>query len=241
MNFLLLTALCVTGTVYDDFFQQGNTAYQENRVDDAIVAYEQLVTAGVREAPVFYNLGTAYFHAGNRGYALLNFERALDTAPGYGPALRGIEAIAAVSDDLSALPPGFRSPWKGNTAPSRWGLRGLALVLWWSVWGILAVVLWWPPTMARYRLVLSVGFTLVVLALVLTLARAPDSAMVVAEELPVRYGPDTRDVIRDVLHAGDRVVLETSSRGWTRIETGSGQRGWVESAHLENVALPFPN
>lgn len=241
MNLLLLTALCLSGTVYDDFFHQGNAAYQENRVEDALVAYEQLVSAGVREAPVFYNLGTAYFHAGNMGYAVLNYERALDYAPGYGPALRGLEAIAAAYDEMSAPPPGFRSPWQGNTAKSRWGLRSLALVLWWAVWGILAVALWWSPTRTRYRFALSIGLLSLLIALVATMARTPDSGVVVAEKLPLRYGPDTRDVVRDVLRAGDRVTLETNSWGWTRVETDTGQRGWVESTHLVKVALPFPN
>lgn len=239
MNMLLLTVLCVTGTVYDDFFHQGNRAYQENRVEDAVVAYEQLVTAGVREAAVFYNLGSAHFQAGHIGLAVLNYERALDHTPGYSPALRGLAAISAVSSRPLGLPEGYRAALKGNTTGSRLAFRVVALVLWWAVWGILAVALWWPPRHTHYQLTLFIG--LLAAVLVVVMSRTPDSGVVVAEELPLRYGPDVRDVLRDVLHAGDRVALEMSAHGWTRVETESGQRGWVESTHLQPVALSFSN
>jgi len=241
MNMLLLTILCVSGTVYDDFFQQGNRAYQENRVEDAVVAYEQLVTAGVREAAVFYNLGAAHFQAGHVGLAVLNYERALDHTPGYTPALRGLAAISAVSSRPLGLPEGYRAALKGNTTGSRLAFRVVALVLWWAVWGILAVALWCPPRHRHYRLALFIGLLTAVVAIVVVMRRTPDSGVVVAEELPLRYGPDARDVLRDVLHAGDRVALETSAHGWTRVETESGQRGWVESTYLLPVALSFSN
>lgn len=241
MNVLVLTVLCLSGTVYDDFFQQGNQAYQENRIQDAIVAYEQLVTAGVREAPVFYNLGTAYHQAGLIGFAVLNYERALDQAPGYGPALRSLAAINALASESGGLPSGYRASLKGNTAPARWTYRVVALVLWWAVWGILAAAMWRPPRHTRNRLALATAWLMAVLAIVVVMGRTPDSGVVVAEELPLRYGPDVRDVLRDVLHAGDRVILEKSAHGWTRVETERGQRGWVESTHLLPVALPFPN
>jgi tetratricopeptide (TPR) repeat protein len=61
----------------DAEFAKANQDYAQSNFKEAISGYETLVRAGQWSANVFYNLGNAYFRAGDFGRAILNYERAL--------------------------------------------------------------------------------------------------------------------------------------------------------------------
>ncbi|MFN2542132.1 MAG: tetratricopeptide repeat protein [Chthoniobacterales bacterium] len=61
----------------DAEFLKGNQDYAAGRFQDAIKSYEALVQSRQFGANLFYNLGNAYFRAGDLGSAILNYERAL--------------------------------------------------------------------------------------------------------------------------------------------------------------------
>ena len=61
----------------DAEFAKANQDYTQNNFKEAISGYETLVRSGQWSANVFYNLGNAYFRAGDFGRAILNYERAL--------------------------------------------------------------------------------------------------------------------------------------------------------------------
>src|SRR5437870_11133970 len=58
-------------------FAKANQEYAQGHFKEAISGYEALVRAGQWSANLFYDLGNAYFRAGDFGRAILNYERAL--------------------------------------------------------------------------------------------------------------------------------------------------------------------
>ena len=61
----------------DAEFLKANQDYAAGNFQNAIKGYEALVQARQFSANLFYNLGNAYFRAGDLGAAILNYERAL--------------------------------------------------------------------------------------------------------------------------------------------------------------------
>src|SRR5919108_3472192 len=61
----------------DAEFLKANQEYAQGHFKEAISGYEALVRDGQWSANVFYDLGNAYFRAGDFGRAILNYERAL--------------------------------------------------------------------------------------------------------------------------------------------------------------------
>src|SRR5882724_3602968 len=61
----------------DADFPKANQEFAQGHFKEAISGYEALIRAGQWSANVFYNLGNAYFRAGDFGRAILNYERAL--------------------------------------------------------------------------------------------------------------------------------------------------------------------
>src|SRR5436309_1077712 len=61
----------------DANFEKANQEYALGHFKEAISGYEDLVRAGQWSANLFYDLGNAYFRAGDFGHAILNYERAI--------------------------------------------------------------------------------------------------------------------------------------------------------------------
>jgi tetratricopeptide (TPR) repeat protein len=76
-TFALLIAVSPVFAQADAEFAKANQDYAQNNFKEAISGFETLVRSGQWSANVFYNLGNAYFRAGDFGRAILNYERAL--------------------------------------------------------------------------------------------------------------------------------------------------------------------
>src|SRR5438876_6895012 len=61
----------------DAQFAKANQEYADRNFKEAIDGYDQLVRSGQWSANLFYDLGNAYFRAGDLGEAILNYQRAL--------------------------------------------------------------------------------------------------------------------------------------------------------------------
>lgn len=80
--FVALAAVCfAAGTNDQGTFAKANGDFAASHFDDAISGYEQLVQSGKWSATLSYDLGNAYFRAGNSGKAILNYARALALEP----------------------------------------------------------------------------------------------------------------------------------------------------------------
>ncbi len=60
----------------DDMFFAANKYYSDGDYGKAVQLYEQVRGQGVQSGNLYYNLGNAYFKLGQKGKALLNYERA---------------------------------------------------------------------------------------------------------------------------------------------------------------------
>lgn len=239
-----MTALCILlfslgSDVYADFQTRGDAAYRAGDFAGAVQAYEQLAASGVWNAEVYFNLGNACYHLGDKGGAVLNYERALGIEPEFQPALRNLELVVSETVNKLAQPEGF-SLASGKSSRvqgvSQSTQRFVLVVFWWLLWGILIRRNRGVTCSRRGNGVCWILVGVCVMALIV-----PDSqirsAVVIAAEAPLHYGPDAIDAVRTTLAAGDRVLIDRVDGTWVRIETASGVRGWLE---LEDVAYAGP-
>ena len=64
-----------------DEFTEGNQEYAAGHFREATDLYTKLVSSGEVSAALFYNLGNAWYRAGDLGQSILNYERALALEP----------------------------------------------------------------------------------------------------------------------------------------------------------------
>lgn len=237
-----LVLLCFGANVYADLFERGNASYARGEMAEAAATYGQLVDSGVENAEVFYNLGSAYYHLGDTGRAVLNYERALALNSRFDAAGRALALAVADSKNQFERPAGFALAGRDPTLVpgiTRRVSRGAGLAFWWLAWGILAAGLgvrrgWRKKASAAA----SAGLILATFVLAYP-TPARRAGVVVAPDTPARYGPEAADAVRMALSAGDRVLVDRVIGDWARVELADGRRGWIARESVAYLGPPF--
>jgi tetratricopeptide (TPR) repeat protein len=215
-------------------FYRANALYHDGKYADAVSEYEALAATGLQSAPLYFNLGNAYFKAGQLGRAILNYERArrLDPAD---PDVRANLSFALATTGAQACD--RASIWQRIVFPLAqrmplWRLMGLmsgAYSL--AFLGFAAFRL----VRSRPRWLRSVSAALAVLAVVGATSLAAQlwqyttaRGVVAAEgETAVRFEPSATGTVHYNLQQGSVVRVLERRTGWLLVARCDGRRGWI--------------
>lgn len=222
-----------------------NRAYEAGDYLGAAAGYEALVSYGLHNADVYYNLGNAYFKHGDLGRAILNYRRAYRLSPRDSDITTNLTiARAQTLDRLEASDETTLSNLI-QLAEEWLTLREaafLALFLWLllSALAILAILLrrqrrWWAIGIGVVGFLLIVGLSSIGNRYY-TEHRYPP-AVVVAPQVQVTSGPGGSDqyLVEFDLHSGAEVQLLESRSDWRRITLSDNLQGWVPADAVESV------
>jgi tetratricopeptide (TPR) repeat protein len=240
---LLLLSACAVQTVSGEQMATANRLYEAGQFAEAAAAYQSLADSGVRDGDLYYNLGNAYFKAGDVGRAIVNYRRAQQLLPRDADIAANLQLARAQTvdrlkgEDEGAVIGLLRRLLISSTTLNE--MAGITLGLW-SVVCLLGIALLLLP---RYRRAL--GWSIAVAAALLVVGmlsiglrlveeRQP-SAVMTTQEIPVRSGPGTDYLNEFTLHAGAEVQVIESRAAWMRIVLPGNLQGWVPADTLELV------
>jgi tetratricopeptide (TPR) repeat protein len=197
------------------------------------------VAGGQESGNVYFNLGNAYFRAGDAGRAILEYERArrlLPRDPDTRANLDYARALAGEADDEPSVWARLAFPLADRLSADELWLASSALYA--------ALML----ALAGSRLVrgfergarpLALGLA-VLLAIFLSSAiyrlvslDLPAWAVIVAKDgATVRFEPSANGTVYFQAKPGSTVELLAEREGWAQIARRDGRRGWIERATL---------
>lgn len=223
----------------DSAFTKANQAYSEGRFQDAIEGYQSLVQAGRWSANLFYDLGNAWFRAGDFGRAILNYERAL-ALDSHHPEAQANLRLAR--DEARAL------ELRKNRV-DRYVETGTV-----AQYSIAAAAAFWVAVFVATRLLFSrrrsfAQVTLIVLSIAIFGAavfaiytkemgpRGRDLAIVTGKDTEARIA--TADSASSVLTlpAGSEITVLSERGDWIYAVLPNDLRGWIKGTSAERVRL----
>lgn len=241
LGFMLVGALSAHADTPAEQLTHGNDAYQRGDYAAAATAYNQIVSSGSGTAGVYFNLGTAQLKAGQRGSAILSFERALrldpsdaDAAFNLAEAQKGnIDKIIGATEEAPLI------ERLGAQVPER--AAGLAFLLAWLIghgillarwfWRRSSVVLGWAGGAA-----LAAALLLGPLFALGAWERSHSPyAIVVTQMAPVREGPAKDFKATFEIHEGLKVRVLRNENGFVRIRLPNGTEGWVDDHQAATI------
>ena len=219
-----------------DGFARGNALYTQGKFIEAVGQYESQVQGGDYRANLFYNLGDAYFRAGDRGRAILNYQRALLLDPSHAEAAANLAFLRG-----KTLPPPNRSGFADWLDVDRWTWLAAASG-WLAVLGFgLAVFLRrfrWSGLALGLTGAVVCGLSMWALVALDGGTKNPARAVVLVDGTRALYSPADNSKAVLTLPAGGEVRVLSEQGAWDYVQLGDGARGWVSAARLEKVLLP---
>ncbi len=223
----------------DAEFAKANQEYAKGHFKEAIAGYESLTRAGQWSANVFYDLGNAYFRAGDFGRAILNYERALALEPHHPEATANLQ-IARDEARALEMQPSWLERYLQFASVNQYTIT--AAVAFWIVVLCLAALIF-----ARRRSAAMVALLLVMLLVfagaifaVWQLERGSKGsalAIVIGKDVQARLA--TADTANSILALppGSEIKILSTRGDWTYVALPNSLRGWIPAKNAEHVRL----
>ena len=233
-TWLILAWLCAWSVARADdvstAFDQANKLYEEGKFTEAVAAYEKMFRQGQASPALYFNLGNAFFKAGQVGRAVFNYRLAERLAP-RDPDVRANLKFARSSVATGATPaPSWWQRWTSRLRLDEWTLLTSG-ALW--IWlGLLTLGQWRPAlrkSLSGYTATTGVGAVLLALCLGLeTYNRfAVKSVIVAVREAVVRYGPWNESSNYFTVRDGMELAVLDSKGEWVQVSDRAKRIGWL--------------
>jgi tetratricopeptide (TPR) repeat protein len=224
-----------------ELLMQASRAYKQGSYAESVTHYESIVSSGVSNGSLYYNLGNAYMRAGQPGRSLLNYRRAELRIPRNDDLHANIQYALTQSRDSIEC--------RGYVGALHdicfWYSRMSATEIIWTA--IMLNALFWLLLFARFfyrREGLSIALGIVLLLTIIfgvsaavkhyTVVYAP-RGVVVAPEILVRSGTSLNDTVLFKLHEAAEFVWEEERDGFVLISLCDGKKGWVQAGSIAKV------
>ena len=224
-------------------FLKANEAYVNSDFMAAVSYYENIISSGIINGDIFYNLGNSYLKTGETGKAILNYRKAELFIPrdedlqanlkyAYGLVLDNIECKELVSflGDFYFWYP------KLNV----YELLSFFLALNFLLWSLLAIRLFYKGEILRIILYLNIFLILVIgpsAGLKIYRHYFIKKGVVTSKEILVRSGSTINSTVLFKLHDGTEFEWVAENEGWVKIRLCDNKRGWVQRKLVGCVIL----
>jgi len=247
--YLYLLFLCLPNAVAAEesavaLYNRAGKAYEREQYEEAVVLYEEILKMGIRDGRVYYNLGNAYFKAGQLGKAILSYERARRLLPRDEDVQANLRFVRLLKVD--------KEPPVEHNAVVRFALNlydafslnGLTKAVSWLYMGIMLSLIGWIFYGRRFRsifvsVLIVFGVALVpiggALAFKIHAEAFVKEAIVMADAVDARSGPGAEHTKIFTIHEGTKVTVERGEEDWALVRLRSGIGGWVERKGMEEI------
>ena len=237
---LALLAAPVFAETGADLFKAGNALYTENKFPEAAQKYQMAADSGLKNWVLEYNLGNAYYRAGQIGKAILHYERAFRVNSGQNDVIYNLNLATNKAGDPE-LPPGALPvlAWRFF-----YFLSINTLTILFSLLFVFSCVAAGFALAGQNFLVSDLALGLGCLLVVVTgwlgarmyLLEHPQG-VVVSPIAEVRSGPNTTYPTNFTVPEGHRVLLldeQEPVQGWLEIGAPEqGLKGWAPESSVE--------
>ena len=223
----------------DSDFAKANRDFAQGHFKEAISGYEALIRDGQWTANVFYDLGNAYFRAGDFGRAILNYERALALAQHHPEATANLQ-IARDEAHALELQPSWPERYLQFATVNQYSVT--AAVAFWVAAFCLAALIFTPrrsAAMISLLLVMLLVFAGAIFAIWQVERGSKGNALAIVTGKDVQARLATADTANAVLALppGSEVKILSTRGDWTYVALPNNLRGWIPAKNAEQVRL----
>ncbi|MGZ3902947.1 MAG: tetratricopeptide repeat protein [Bacteroidia bacterium] len=241
-SFALLLCILVNGLFAGTPVENAADAYSKQEYKKAIEIYESIVAGGEASAPLYYNLGNAYYKDNQLGKAIYYYELAKKINPNDEDIKNNLQlANSKLIDKIETKENFFAGAIKS-------GLYTLLSTNGWARLNIVSLVFalgsFFVFIISENLLLKRSGFLLGALFTVTFLVsfgigyaslrnlNKKSQAVVTAQVVQVMNAPTTHAKPKFSLHEGTKLNVLSTNDEWTSVQLANGNEGWIKTQQL---------
>lgn len=216
---------------------RANDFYSSKHYQKAVDIYEVLISQGVENGYLYYNLGNAHFRLNDLGAAIFNYSRAKKIIPRFEDLDANLRyAIRETNDKIiETHSPNLKNIifWLDDFGPHEY--RGALLMVNLLFW--LTLMAWWTFRTTVLGLARNIIFVLLLLIVVSAGARFYSDSqyrvgVVLAKAIDVKSARGMDNVTLFQLHEGAIVNITDEMEEWYKIELAGEKKGWAPKTSI---------
>lgn len=213
--------------------EQASQRYDEGKFAEARELYLSLVSRDRLSANLFYNLGNVEYRLGERGRAILNYERALALEPSHPEAMADLQFVRELAGARTARP----RPWQRAFPPWRGDVFAIAATsaAWIAIFAFTLLFLNWNRRAVAILGTLSILGAAYFGVGTFHVDQQRSRAIVITKATQPRMAPAENSAVLDTLPAGSELHLLFERGPWSYCSLPDARTGWVPSATIERV------
>lgn len=226
-------------------FEKGNSFFLEEKYDEAISTYEEVLNSGMESADIYYNLGNAYYKSSKLPQAILNYERALLLSP-HDKDIRYNLGMCntQITDKLKHVETFFLKGWltnfKNATKSDTWAIISIISFF---VFALLFGFFFFSGKRTIKQISFSVGILFFFVSFIAFNFSGSqkhklvnrDSAIIFEPSVAIKSSPSFGGKELFILHEGTKVKILESLNDWSRIAISDGNDGWIPTSAIELI------
>lgn len=226
-------------------FDDGNKLYQQEKFEEAVTAYENVLKTKKESAELYYNLGNAYYKLNKVAPAVYNFEKALLLNPNDDAAKNNL--VFAQNMTIDEIKPvievGFAKSIDNYTLKydaDQWGKLAIGAAFTF----LLFFLIYYFSENTIVKRIFFIGLFLALIVLVLlvfsaisskNLTEANRPAIVFADRTSVKIEPKSNGKDAFTLHEGTKVQVIQDSEDWKKIQLADERQGWILKKDIKEL------
>ena len=242
---IFLLALSLSVFAQDSLLDKANQHYIAGEYDQAIEAYNQILSGSKESAEVYYNLGNAYYKTGKYTQSILNYERAKLLAPNDEDIQFNLDlANQHVVDNIDPLPQVFFVRWWNNITNKfsidQWARISVVSFI---IFLILAGLFFFTQNGVIKRVSFWTGILVIVISIFSFNFAARHKkritehnfAIITQPSVTVKSSPSDSGTDLFLIHEGLKVEIKDNLSGWMEIRLSDGNQGWLPTNSVERI------
>ena len=243
--YILFSGFFASASLNSDIILQANTAYTQNKFNNAIELYQKVINSGFESSELYYNLGDAYFKIKNYPSAILYFEKARKLDPSNEKITFNINVVnARILDKIEELPQPFYKRWFLNFR--QWFTMNV-----WAVFSIVFLFLFFiliavyllANVVSTRKLTFWSGLLFLMIAVVSGVnaygqyrsINTSNEAIIFEPTVNVKSSPDAGSQDLFVIHEGTKVKITDKVGSWIEVRIANGSDGWIAESAVEKI------
>jgi tetratricopeptide (TPR) repeat protein len=226
-------------------FENGNTLYQKGKYEQAVTAYESVLSSKEHSSELYFNLGNCYYKLNRVAPAIYNYEKALLLNPNDTEIQNNLKFAQKLTIDevkdipkvgFSKLIHNFTSVFDYNT----WAWISVIV----STLFLLFFMGYYFSQIAFYKRIFFFGMFALLFLLLISVSNAISEkkdyenekpAIIFTEAVNVKSEPQKASPSVFILHEGTKVFVQEKMSNWNKIQLTDGTEGWIEKSAIREV------